>query len=122
LVLTNISCSDNTSENTSEYGELSGIVKGTEVDVLPVIYAYNTDKDVGYTVFVVDGEYKANHMIAGNYDVTLRPAVGQLKSFSSQTHSFYIDKGLIMLVEWIILMHKFSPTMKYTLQALEETS
>ena len=93
LVLTNISCSDNTSENTSEYGELSGIVKGTEVDVLPVIYAYNTDKDVGYTVFVVDGEYKANHMIAGNYDVTLRPAVGQLKSFSSQTHSFYIDKG-----------------------------
>ena len=58
-----------------------------------MIYAYNTDKDVGYTVFVVDGEYKANHMIAGNYDVTLRPAVGQLKSFSSQTHSFYIDKG-----------------------------
>ncbi|MBT6074344.1 MAG: hypothetical protein HOH08_05270, partial [Gammaproteobacteria bacterium] len=89
LVLTNISCS----ENTSEYGELSGNVKGTEVDALPVIYAYNTDKDIGYTVFVVDGEYTANHMIAGNYDVTLRPAVGQLKSFSSQTVSFFIDKG-----------------------------
>ena len=89
LILTNLSCS----KNTSEYGELSGIVDGTEIDALPVIYAYNTDKDVGYTVFVVDGEYHANHLISGNYDVTLRPAIGQLKSFSSQTVSFFIKKG-----------------------------
>jgi hypothetical protein len=89
LTLTTLSCS----KTTSEYGELSGIVQGSDVDVLPVVYAYNTDKDVGYTVFVVDGEYRANHMISGNYDVTLRPAIGQLKSFNSQTISFFIDKG-----------------------------
>ena len=61
----------------------------SEPGVLPVVYAYNTDKDVGYTVFVVNGKYRAVNMIPGAYDITIRPAVEQLEGFNesiSTTH------------------------------------
>ena len=62
-------------------GQLSGKVEGTVEGLLPVVYAYNTDKDLAYTVFVVDGEYRAVKMIPGRYDVTIRRAVDQLEGF-----------------------------------------
>jgi streptogramin lyase len=67
------------------YGQLSGNVTGSKPGVLPVVYAYNTDKDVGYMVFVVDGKYHAVNLIPGHYDVTIRPAVDQLEGFTTQT-------------------------------------
>ncbi|MGI9393326.1 MAG: hypothetical protein ACR2OY_01635, partial [Boseongicola sp.] len=67
------------------YAKLSGKVKGSEPGVLPVVYAYNTDKDVAYTVFVVDGKYRAVNLIPGSYDVTIRPAIDQLEGFTAQT-------------------------------------
>jgi streptogramin lyase len=67
------------------YGQLSGSVSGSEPGVLPVVYAYNTDKDVGYTVFVVNGQYRAVNLIPGAYDITIRPAVEQLEGFTSQS-------------------------------------
>ncbi len=67
------------------YGELTGKVTGVKTGVVPVIYAYNTDKNVSYTVFVVNGKFRAVNLIPGSYDVTLRPAVNQLESFDRQT-------------------------------------
>lgn len=67
------------------YGQLTGKVTGSEPGVLPVVYAYNTDKDVAYTVFVVDGKYRAVNLIPGSYDVTIRPAVDQLEGFTPET-------------------------------------
>ncbi|MDE0455423.1 MAG: hypothetical protein OXJ63_08980 [Gammaproteobacteria bacterium] len=74
-------------------GRLSGKVEGTAEGLLPVVYAYNTDRDLAYTVFVVDGEYRAVKMIPGRYDVTIRPAVDQLEGFDSQTVSIEIGPG-----------------------------
>jgi streptogramin lyase len=67
------------------YAELSGNVTGSEPGVLPVVYAYNTDKDVGYTVFVVNDKYRAVNLIPGSYDVTIRAAVDQLEGFTPET-------------------------------------
>jgi streptogramin lyase len=67
------------------YGQLSGTVSDSEPGVLPVVYAYNMDKDVAYTVFVVDGKYRAVNLIPGSYDVTIRPAVDQLEGFDPVT-------------------------------------
>jgi virginiamycin B lyase len=66
------------------YGQLSGKVTGSEPGVLPVIYAFNIDKNVGYTVFVVDGEYRSVNLLPGAYTVTVRPAVDQLEGFTPQ--------------------------------------
>jgi streptogramin lyase len=69
----------------SGYGQLSGTVTGSQPGVLPVVYAYNHDKDVAYTVFVIDGKYRAVNLIPGSYSVTIRPAVDQLEGFTPET-------------------------------------
>ena len=76
-----------------QHAQLSGKVTGSEPGVLPVVYAYNTDKDLAYTVFVVDGEYRAVKMIPGSYDITIRPAVDQLEGFTEQTLRMEIGPG-----------------------------
>jgi len=68
----------------SGYGQLSGDVTGSQPGVLPVVYAYNPEKDVGYTVFVINGKYRAVNLIPGPYYVELRPAVEQLESFTTK--------------------------------------
>ena len=81
------------SDELAGYGQLSGQVSGSEPGVLPVVYAYNTEKDVGYTVFVVNGGYRAVNMIPGPYDVTVRPAVGELEKFTPETVQRHIAVG-----------------------------
>ena len=68
-------------------GDLSGKVTGGKPGLLASVYALNTDKDVGFMVFVVDGEYRAVNLFPGNYEVTIRPAVGQVftDGFEQQT-------------------------------------
>ena len=65
--------------------QLSGKVSGVTAGVLPVVYAYNDDRNVGYTVFVVNGRYRAVDLLPGSYSVTLRPAVDQLEGFTAKT-------------------------------------
>ncbi len=77
----------------AEHGQLSGSVSGSQPGVLPVVYAHNTDKEVAYTVFVVNGKYRAVKMIPGNYDITIRPAVDQLEGFTPQTVAMRIGGG-----------------------------
>ncbi len=82
-----------TSAEDDGLGRLSGTVEGTVEGLLPVVYAYNTDKVLAYTVFVVDGVYRAVKMIPGNYEVTIRAAIDQLEGFDSQTVSIDIGPG-----------------------------
>ena len=91
------------------YGKLSGNVKGSSNEALAVVHAYNNDKDVAYTVYVIDGEYEITHMIAGDYDVTLRPAVGQLESFESQSQSMVIYDGAELSSDFSIREIKNAP-------------
>lgn len=67
------------------HAQLSGTVTGGKPGVLPVVYAYNNDRNIGYTVFVVDGSYRAANLIPGAYSVTIRPAVDQLEGFTVET-------------------------------------
>lgn len=41
------------------------------------VYAYNTDRRVGYMVYVVGGKYRATRLFPGHYEVSLRGTVGQ---------------------------------------------
>ena len=85
-VLSLIACSN-------PYGEIVGNVTGTASELLPIIYAHNTDKDIAYTVYVIDGEYRAVNLLPGNYDITMRTAVGQLERFDEQTVTREIASG-----------------------------
>jgi len=58
-------------------GSLAGKVSAPASVGQLSVYAMNTDKGVGYQVFVVDGVYRATNLIPGHYDVTLRGTVGQ---------------------------------------------
>mgnify|MGYP003965613505 FL=1 len=75
------------------YGELSGVVVGTTSDLLPVVYAHNIDKNIAYTVYVIDGEYRAVKLIPGNYEISIRPAIEQLKSFTRKTVAREVTSG-----------------------------
>ena len=68
-------------------GQLEGEVSGGKPDLLTVVYALNTEKNVGYMVYVVDGRYRAVNLFPGPYAVTVRPAVGQVftDGFAPQT-------------------------------------
>ena len=70
-----LGCADDrpTASVAPEYAELAGTVTATAEGLLPIVHAYNTEKNIGYTVFVVDGRYHAVNLIPGPYDVTVRP-------------------------------------------------
>ncbi len=67
------------------YGELAGRVSNSQTDALAVVHAVNLETRTAYTVYVVDGRYRATTMIPGRYRITVRPAVGQLKGFDPQS-------------------------------------
>ncbi|MEE8306970.1 MAG: hypothetical protein V3R81_06865 [Gammaproteobacteria bacterium] len=84
------------------YSQLSGTVTGLQPGVLPVVYAYNTDKDVAYTVYVVGGKYRAVHLIPGPYDVTVRAAVDQLEGFTPETVQLDIAAGAQVIADFAL--------------------
>ena len=86
----------------SGYGQLSGAVSGSKPGVLPTVWAYNTDKDVGYMVFVVNGNYRALNLIPGAYDVTIRPAVDQLEGFTEETKQLDVAADESVTVDFAI--------------------
>jgi len=74
-----------TAAETAGLGEISGRVSGTQPDALAVVFAHDARRDVAYTVYVVDGRYRATQVLPGTYRITVRPAVGQLKGFAPQS-------------------------------------
>jgi hypothetical protein len=96
FLLTSCSQSDVTESMTDVlpgYGKLTGSVSGSQPGVLPVVFALNTQKDVSYTVFVINGKYRAVNLIPGSYDITIRAAVDQLEGFTQQTVSMDVAAG-----------------------------
>ncbi len=86
----------------SRYGLLEGTVAGTRPEALPIIYALNDAGTVGYSVFVVDGEYRAPHMLPGSYTVTLRPAIGQMHSFAEVVEEVTIEANARSTLDFAI--------------------
>ena len=58
--------------------DLTGKVSAEKALGQLTVYAFNTDKSVGYLVYVVDGRYRAVDLFPGHYEVSLRGTVGQL--------------------------------------------
>jgi streptogramin lyase len=92
-----LGCADDrpTASVAPEYAELAGTVTATTEGLLPIVHAYNTEKSIGYTVFVVDGRYHAVNLIPGPYDVTVRPATGQLEKFAPESKQLDITAGTV---------------------------
>ena len=84
------------------HAQLSGTVTGSQPGVLPTVYAYNTDRDVGYMVFVVDGKYRAVNLMPGAYDVTVRPAVDQLEGFTPETVRLDVAADAHVKVDFVL--------------------
>ncbi len=53
------------------YGEITGTINAKKGDIV-TIYMMNTDKSVGYSVYAVDGKFRANDLIPGHYEITVR--------------------------------------------------
>ena len=87
-----------------QLGNLSGQVKGIPSDALAIVAAHDARRDVTYVVYVINGKYRATNVLPGTYKITVKPAVGQLKSFkpisvvrdiassSSVTANFTVDQ------------------------------
>ncbi len=60
------------------YGDLSGKVTGEVPGLLTAVYATNTEKNVTFMVYAIDGAYRAVNLIPGPYAITVKPAVGQV--------------------------------------------
>jgi len=75
--------------------QLSGKVTGLKPGLVTTVHAYNTDKNIDFMVFVVDGEYRAVDLFPGNYEVSVKPAVGQVftDGFEVQTVKLQIAAG-----------------------------
>ena len=73
-------------------GQLSGSVTGSKPDLLATVMARNTDNDVGFMVYVVNDKYRTVNLFPGNYEVTIKPATGQLftDGFEHQTSKIVI--------------------------------
>ncbi len=73
-------------------GELTGHVTVPKPVGQLTVYALNTDKDVGYMVYVVNGRYRFTHLFSGHYQVTLRGTPGQMNwSLPPQTADMVIS-------------------------------
>ncbi|NQV85693.1 MAG: hypothetical protein HQ492_01275 [Woeseiaceae bacterium] len=84
------------------YGKLTGTVSGSEPGVLPVVFARNVEKDVAYTVFVIDGKYRAVNLVPGSYEITIRAALDQLEGFTPQTVKMDVNAASHVVADFAI--------------------
>ena len=79
---------------STELAELSGTVSAPGTLGQLSVYAFNTDRSVGYLVYVVDGQYRATHLFPGHYQISLRGTTGQLNmDMPAQTATADITAG-----------------------------
>jgi len=92
-------------------GLLSGNVTAPKSVGQLSIYALNTDKNIGYQVFVVDGRYRATNLFPGHYAVTLRGTAGQLNwSLKPQTVKAEIQSGKLARADFKLKDSRIPPT------------
>ena len=92
-------------------GQLSGSVSGGKPGLVATVMARNTDNDVGFMVFVVDDQYRAVNLFPGNYEVTIKPAVGQVftEGFKPQTKKIRIAADKDATLNFSLKSQKYSP-------------
>ncbi len=84
-------------------GMLSGRVTTPKPLGQLTVYALNTDKRVGYMVYVVDGQYRATNLFPGRYEVTLRGTAGQLNwSLPQQTRKLRVAAGRLATADFTV--------------------
>jgi virginiamycin B lyase len=98
-------------ESLPGMGELTGSVTGGQPGLLANVYALNTDKNVGYMVYVVNGEYRATNLFPGSYDVTIRPALGQVfrTGFAPQTVGLKVEADSKSTLDFALKEAEFEP-------------
>ena len=91
--------------------QLSGSVSGSKPGLLATVMARNTDNDVGFMVFVVDDKYRAVNLFPGNYEVTIKPAVGQVftDGFEHQTKRIKIDANESATLNFSLKSKNYEP-------------
>lgn len=92
-------------------GHLSGNVIGNPGGLLATVMARNVDNDVGFMVYVVDDKYQAVNLFPGTYQVTIRPAVGQVftDGFRVQSKSVEIVAGKTAMLGFDLKPQKYEP-------------
>ncbi len=92
-------------------GQLSGAVSGGRAGLLATVYALNLEKNVGYMVYVVDGSYRAVNLFPGRYQVTIRPAVGQVfrDGFAPQTVELDVEADARATLDFVLKDAQFEP-------------
>lgn len=53
-------------------GEVTGTVNGPEKSSIVPVYLYNSERNVGYGVFAVNGVYRAVDVFPGHYEITVQ--------------------------------------------------
>src|ERR1700722_6761759 len=97
--------------NLPGMGQLSGKVSVAKPVGLLSVYAFNTDKNVGYMVYVVNGQYRATDLFPGHYDVTLRGTVGQLNwGLPQQTMKVDVAAGQTATADFAMRETALPPT------------
>ncbi len=78
-------------------GELSGKVTGPKSVALAKVYAKNTDKNIGYAVFVSGGNFRAVDLFPGHYEVTITK-----NGFAPQTAQVDVRAGALAKIDFAL--------------------
>ena len=91
--------------------QLSGKVAGLKPGLLTSVHALNTDKNIDVMVFAVNGEYRATNLFPGNYEITVKPSVGQVftDGFEVQTVKMQIEAGSHAQQDFTLKDQKWGP-------------
>lgn len=92
-------------------GQLSGSVTGSKPNLLASVMARNTDNDVGFMVYVVNDKYRTVNLFPGNYEVTIKPATGQLftEGFEHQTRKIVIAADEHVTLDFSLKSKMYEP-------------
>lgn len=91
--------------------QLSGKISGMKPGLLTTVHVLNTDKNINVMVFAVGSEYHAVNLFPGNYEITVRPAVGQVfkDGFEVQTVEMRIEAGAHAKQDFILKDQVWGP-------------
>jgi virginiamycin B lyase len=92
-------------------GDLAGRVTASAALGQLTVHAFNTEKSVGYMVYVVDGRYRFVDLFPGHYDVSVRGTSGQLNAdLPAKTTSLTLKVGQHASVNFTLAGVEVPPT------------
>ncbi|MCB2109164.1 MAG: hypothetical protein KDE14_15745 [Rhodobacteraceae bacterium] len=93
------------------YADLSGKVTGTVPGLLTAVYATQTDKHVTFVVFAIGGEYRVTNLIPGPYEISVRPAVGQVfgDGFAPVTKTATVGPDTDLQIDFALQSQAYGP-------------